>query len=121
MKTRVAIVCLIVVLSLAVAVPAMAAYYISISVTESSGTDYDMLAMQSELRFPIAGRITGAAFAEVAQVTPRLEEVDGDAYKTSFGLGLRYQLRPKQRLTMRADIGWVDGMPGIVAYFREAF
>jgi len=45
MKTRVAIVCLIVVLSLAVAVPAMAAYYISISVTESSGTDYDMLAM----------------------------------------------------------------------------
>ena len=45
MKTRVAIACLIVVLSFAVAVPAMAAYYISISVTESNGTDYDMLAM----------------------------------------------------------------------------
>lgn len=45
MAKRLSIILLVGLLSLLLSVPALAAYYISIDVTESNGTDYDMLAM----------------------------------------------------------------------------
>ena len=49
MKKRLSIIFAIVVLSLVLTIPVMAAYYINIDVEESNGTDYDMLAMNVSL------------------------------------------------------------------------
>ncbi len=83
--------------------------------------DNDMLALQAEYRFPIKGRFSGAAFAEVAQVVKHLSEIDIDAFKTSLGGGIHYALNPGQRLNIRADVAWVDDGMGMIINIRSAF
>ena len=83
--------------------------------------DQDMVAVQSEFRFPIKNRFSGTAFAEIAQVAEEVARVRGDRFKTSIGAGLRFALNPEQRLNVRADVGWVDDGVGLILNFREAF
>lgn len=83
--------------------------------------DKDMLALQSEWRFPIHGRFSATAFAEAAQVAPRLGEMTAGHFLTSLGVGFRYALNPSQRFNVRGDLAWVDHGVGMIIYVREAF
>lgn len=83
--------------------------------------DRDMLALQSEWRFPIHGRFSATAFAEAAQVAPRLGEMTAGRFVTSLGAGIRYALNPDQRFNVRGDLAWVDHGVGMIIYVREAF
>lgn len=83
--------------------------------------DKDMLALQSEYRFPIHGRFSGTIFAEAAQVVPDLGSLRGRGFKTSLGTGFRYALNPSQRFNLRGDIAWVDHGVAMIINIREAF
>ncbi len=83
--------------------------------------DRDLLALQSEFRFPIKNNFSGTVFAEVAQVASDISDIMIDRFKTSIGAGLRYSLNPAQRLNFRIDLAWVDDKVGFVANVREAF
>jgi len=83
--------------------------------------DNDLLALQAEYRLHTRGVWGMTFFACLAQVTPRIEDVREDRFKSSLGFGLRYALRPEDRSNVRADLGWVDGQPGLILHFREAF
>jgi len=83
--------------------------------------DKDMLAFQSEYRFPIKGKFSGAAFTEIAQVANDLSDLDIGSFKTSFGGGIRYALNPEQRFNIRGDIAWVDDGIGVIVNIRAAF
>jgi len=83
--------------------------------------DRDLLALQSEFRFPIKDKFSGTVFAEVAQVASDINDIAIDNFKSSIGAGLRYSLNPEQRLNFRIDLALVDDKIGFVANVREAF
>ena len=83
--------------------------------------DKDMLAVQSEWRFPIKAKFSGTVFAEAAQVAPTPSDFAVADFKTSLGVGLRYALNPEERFNIRADIAWVDDGIGAILNIREAF
>lgn len=83
--------------------------------------DKDMLALQSELRFPIYERLSGTVFAETAQVAPALGDMVASRFIYSVGGGLRYSLNPDQRFNVRGDLAWVDHGIGLIVNIREAF
>ncbi len=83
--------------------------------------DKNLLAFQSEYRFPIKWKFSGAAFVEVAQVAGELKDMEAGDFKYSLGGGLRYALNPEQRFNIRLDIGWVDDGIGVIVNIREAF
>ncbi len=83
--------------------------------------DRDMLALQSEYRFPIHGKFSGTVFAEAAQVAPTLSAMNMSRFITSVGAGFRYALNPSQRFNLRGDVAYVDKGIGIIVNVREAF
>jgi hypothetical protein len=86
--------------------------------------DRDMLALQSEFRFPLGGEasLSGmTVFVEFAQVAGSLDEFRDDAFKLAAGLGYRYSMNPGERVNIRVDVGWVDDTVGLVLELREAF
>ncbi|UCH79940.1 MAG: BamA/TamA family outer membrane protein [Nitrospiraceae bacterium] len=90
--------------------------------TESGRSlDRDLVALQSEFRYPITNKFSGTVFAEIAQVAPDLTDFRIKQFTSSIGAGLRYSLHQEQRLNFRIDLSWVDDKIGIVANVREAF
>ncbi len=83
--------------------------------------DRDLLALQSEFRFPLKNKFSGTVFAEVAQVARDITDITIDSFNSSVGVGLRYSLHAEQRLNFRVDLSWVDDKAGVVANVREAF
>ena len=83
--------------------------------------DKDMVAIQSEFRFPIYGKFSGTIFAEAAQVAPAFGDMAVGDFKPSIGSGFRYALNPDQRFNLRADVSWVDKGIGVIINVREAF
>ncbi len=83
--------------------------------------DRDLIAFQTEFRFPLKGRFSAAVFADVAQVADDFKYFKMDEFKSSVGGGIRYALNQEQRLRMRIDLSWVDSGFGLVVSFREAF
>ncbi len=83
--------------------------------------DRDLLAFQTEFRFPVQGKISAAVFADVAQVEDDFANLKMDEFTTSVGGGLRYALNQEKRLRMRLDMAWVDSGFGVVVSFREAY
>lgn len=83
--------------------------------------DNQGVSLQSEFRFPVHGKWSGAVFAEFAQVADEFSDMELGDTKTSIGCGIRYALNPEQRFNIRADIAWVDDGIGLIINFREAF
>jgi len=85
-------------------------------------TDRSMVAFQTEFRVPVKGRWGFTTFAGVGRVGSSL----GDALqfsnlKPSFGVGLRYALRPKEKLNLRIDAGFGKQSQGTYINIGEAF
>jgi len=83
--------------------------------------DMDMVALQTEYRFPLKWKFSGTVFAEFAQVANDFSDMELDETKTSIGFGIRYALNPEQRFNVRGDIAWVDDGIGMIINVREAF
>jgi hypothetical protein len=76
---------------------------------------------QAELRVPLGGKVAGALFGALGDVTPHLDEQRADTIKLAGGAGLRYRLTP-QGANLRVDAAFgPDGGPELYVLLLEAF
>jgi hypothetical protein len=89
---------------------------------EGRYTDKNLLAFQSELRFKVYRRWGLTTFGGFGKVGHRLKEIlIAQHLKPSYGLGLRYSLKPKERLNLRVDTGFGRKSHGTYLNIGEAF
>lgn len=85
-------------------------------------TDYNMIALQSELRVPVSTRWGFTVFGGIGRVGDSFDDVfHWDNIKPSLGIGLRYALRPKEKLNLRVDAGFGKDSQGTYINIGEAF
>lgn len=89
---------------------------------EGRFTDKNLLAFQSELRFPLYKRFGMVTFAGVGRVGGTLKEVFiPEHLKPSIGAGLRFALSPSEKLHLRVDAGFGNKSNGTYLNMGEAF
>lgn len=87
---------------------------------EGRWRDHFMYSGQAELRFPVVGRLGGAAFAGVSDVAARLSRFETRTIRPAGGVGARFRLT-EDGLNVRLDVA--AGSEGANVYFNlgEAF
>jgi hypothetical protein len=89
---------------------------------EGRFTDRNMLAVQAEWRVPVTERWGFTTFAGVGRVGAQLSDVFAlHDLKPSIGVGLRYALRPREKLNLRVDAGFGNHSQGTYINIAEAF
>ena len=83
--------------------------------------DKDLIAFQVEYRLPIVWKLGGVAFASIGQVADRLEQFAAGQFKYTMGVGLRYLFDRKEKIQVRADIGFGRDSTGFYFSIFEAF
>jgi len=84
--------------------------------------DFNMIAVQAEYRVPINERWGFTTFAGAGRVAANLSSLFIlDNIKPSVGVGLRYALRPKEKLNLRVDAGFGKESQGTYINIGEAF
>ncbi len=82
---------------------------------------YKMVTYQSELRFPIKGKLRGSAFYTYNILPDSWSAPFANTEYFSYGIGLRYYLIEKSRAGLRFDIARGDGKFNFYLTFNEAF
>jgi len=77
-------------------------------------------AAQAELRAPLAGRLSGALFAAVGDVAPRVAALGDALPKAAGGVGLRWRLTG-QGANVRVDLAASEEGPELYVLVLEAF
>jgi len=81
-----------------------------------------MALLQLEYRLPVYWRFGLAAFVGLGDVFNDLRDLGFKHIKTSIGGGIRFALDRKERLVIRADIGFgTGGEMGFYFKAKEAF
>ena len=75
---------------------------------------------QLEWRLPVWKRIGAAAFVGLGETVMRFEQLGFDRVRAGGGLGVRYLLNKRQRVTVRFDLAWGSGL-GAYVDVLEAF
>ncbi len=89
---------------------------------EGRYTDQDVIAIQMEYRTPLWKRMGAVAFAGTGKVSPRFFDLIGFRnLKPSVGVGLRFALRPREKLNLRMDAGFGNHSQGTYINMGEAF
>lgn len=89
---------------------------------EGRYTDKDLIAFQSELRFKVYKRFGMATFGGLGKVGTRLADLlNFENVKPSYGFGIRYALKPKEKLNLRVDAGFGKKSHGSYLNLGEAF
>ena len=97
--------------------------------------DKTFIGAQVEYRFPLfrkkwidetekmsfLERLGIIGFAGVGNVANRFSNFEFDGMKHSYGFGLRYLVKPKERANIRIDFGFGTQKPGFYLNLREAF
>ena len=97
--------------------------------------DNTLYAMQAEYRLPLVRsqwidnrdkvpfreRWGIVGFFGLGDVAHSFADIDLNKVKTSFGVGIRYLVLPKERINVRVDFGFGSQIPGIYFNIREAF
>ncbi|MDQ6828132.1 MAG: outer membrane protein assembly factor [Gemmatimonadota bacterium] len=85
--------------------------------------DMHLATIQAELRAPIIGRLSGAAFAGAGRIAPRASDLTSSSARTlpSYGGGVRWQLFAGSRNLIRLDYARGVGQSGIYLGLNEAF
>lgn len=83
--------------------------------------DRCMTAIQAEYKWIFLPRFVAAAFAGVGTVAPEITKFSTAYLLWSAGLGLRFFLDEKDRMTFRADLGFGNGDMGLYLVAAEAF
>ena len=89
---------------------------------EGRYTDRTLIALQAEWRVPVTERWGFTTFAGVGRVAGSLNDIfQPQNLKPSIGIGLRYALRPKEKLNLRLDAGFGKQSQGTYINIGEAF
>jgi outer membrane protein assembly factor BamA len=80
-----------------------------------------MALAQAEYRLPVWWRFGAVAFAGIGDVANTFSDFSIGHLKLAAGFGLRYLVDVKERLNIRADIGFGGGQVQPYLTFREAF
>jgi hypothetical protein len=89
---------------------------------EGRYTDRNLLTFQSEFRFPVYKRWGMVAFSGIGKVGHFFKEVfNAQHLKPSAGIGLRFALKPKEKLNLRVDQGFGKKSQGSYLNLGEAF
>lgn len=84
--------------------------------------DKNMVAFQVDYRVtPLWWRLGFAAFAAVGEVASRIDRFSVANAKYSVGVGVRYLLIEKEKLSLRFDLAWGNGSSGFYITINEAF
>jgi outer membrane protein assembly factor BamA len=84
--------------------------------------DKNMIAFQMEYRIaPAWWRLGLVGFVGVADVASRLDRFDLGNFKYSYGFGIRYLFRRKEKINIRLDFAYGNGSSGFYIVLREAF
>jgi len=83
--------------------------------------DNDLLACQLENRIEFSRRWGMVVFGAVGGVTDRAYKFDVKNIKITGGLGLRFAIKPQNRLKIRFDVGFSEEGFGIYSGLSEAF
>ncbi|WP_018478976.1 BamA/TamA family outer membrane protein [Pontibacter roseus] len=83
--------------------------------------DNNFVGSQVEYRFPLFWKLGMATFAGVGDVFDKPNDISFSTVKYSVGAGLRYAIKPSQKLNSRLDVGY--GREGFNLYIMigEAF
>ena len=83
--------------------------------------DHNIAAAQVEYRLHIWRKWGAVAFAGVGQVANRLDRFAIQQFKCAAGTGIRYALKPADRLNLRLDYGTAAHSQGFYITISEAF
>ncbi len=83
--------------------------------------DKNGAAIQAEYRIPLFWRLGAVGFGGIGNVGPRLEDINFDGLKYSYGGGLRLALNKKEKLNLRLDYGLAGHSQGFYLQLGEAF
>lgn len=83
--------------------------------------DKNLLAFQSEFRFPLWRLFSGALFAAVGDVASRLSAFNLPDVKLAYGAGVRYTFDERERLVLRLDLGFAGSGSNLYIAAIEAF
>ncbi len=82
--------------------------------------NYNIINLQSELRFPIKGRFRGATFVSSAFVPDSISNITAQGVQISFGAGIRYEFDKMEKTRFRLDVAYGDKL-NIYLTANEAF
>ncbi|HZY82335.1 MAG TPA: BamA/TamA family outer membrane protein [Cyclobacteriaceae bacterium] len=89
---------------------------------EGRYTDKNLIAIQSELRFPVYKRFGMVTFAGLGRVGNALKDIFTPSHlKPSIGAGIRFALSPQEKLHLRVDAGFGNKSNGTYLNMGEAF
>lgn len=83
--------------------------------------DNHYVAGQTEYRFPLWWRFGGVAFGGLGRVADSVDEIDLTGLKYSIGGGVRFAVKPSERINLRFDAGVSEGDFNIYFAIGEAF
>jgi hypothetical protein len=83
--------------------------------------DQNLVALESEYRFPLVWKFGGTAFLGAAEVDARPAGLDLDPVRWAGGGGLRFSLNDEEHLNLRLDVGAGPHTVGVYFTAREAF
>ena len=84
--------------------------------------DRNMIAFQTEYRFPLFWRLGGVGFVGFGDVASDMTEFKMNQFKYNVGFGLRFMFDRQEKINARLDFGLCEGgSSGIYAMVVEAF
>lgn len=83
--------------------------------------DKNMMALQTELRFPVYKRFGAALFGSSGVLGGDVHFLDFNQMRYSYGAGFRFTINRKEHLNLRLDYALGKGTSGFYLAFGEAF
>lgn len=85
--------------------------------------DRKLVIAQTETRWRFSKYWNVVAFGGFGNVAYDWQDMPDEAFKPSYGAGIRYQISPKQKINVRLDVGWGrdQGGPQVYLYVMEAY
>ncbi len=83
--------------------------------------DNNLILFQTEYRYPIYKRLSGAAFYGIGTLNSKLENLLSGRFKQGGGLGLRFLLNTRDLINLRLDYAITSEGGNFYATVKEAF
>jgi len=101
--------------------PVVGGAYMMRGVYENRYRDRQMLMGQLEMRFPLFWIISGATYAGLGQVAPKLSDLRLDGFHLGYGAGFRILIDEATSSVLRFDFSFDKDGHSIFIGFNEAF
>jgi len=82
--------------------------------------NYNIINLQSEIRFPIKGKVKGATFLSSTLIPDSLASFTEESARWSYGIGIRYEVNKVEKTRFRLDVAYGDAL-NIYLTANEAF